>query len=173
MDINRLTHARDDLEGIQSFYAQSVSPGKYMTANFAPKPSGVNNVAVEQQMVYPREGYGINNRAVDVDSILRIQSEYKSNRCNIRAQARPFLTVPYMAGGRGNPDVESTLLLSEQVRNGKECGTVTEKAFDGAFTPMIPTMAQNVQNPVNLITEVAAPGWIRGGLPSREYMRGN
>jgi hypothetical protein len=123
-------------------------------------------------MVFPREGYGINNREIDVDSVLRIQAEYKNNRCNIRAQARPFLTVPFMAGGRGNPDVESNLLYAEQVRTGKECGTVTEQAFDGAFIPMIPTMARNVQNPNNLITEVASPGWIRGGMPSREYMRG-
>jgi hypothetical protein len=173
MDINRLTHARDDLQGIQSFYAQSVSPGRYLTTNLAPKASGVNSAAIDQQMVYPREGYGLNNRAIDVDSILRLQSDFKNNRCNIRAQARPFLTVPFMAGGRGNPDVESSLLLSEQVRNGKECGTVTEQAFDGVFTPMIPMMAQNIQNPANLITEVAAPGWIRGGIPSREYMRGN
>lgn len=172
MDINRLTRARDDLEGIQSFYAQSVTPGRYMTTNFAPKSSGVNTSAVDQQMVFPREGYGLNNRAIDVDSILRLQAEYKNNRCNIRAQSRPFLTIPFMAGGLGNTDIESSLLLSEQVRAGKECGTITEKAFDNAFTPMIPTLAENIQNPANLIPEVATPGWIRGGLSSREYMRG-
>jgi hypothetical protein len=172
MNINRLTHARDDLEGIQSFYAQSVSPGRYMTTNFTPKASGVNTVSAEQHMLYPRDGYGYNNNSINVDSILRLQGEYKNNRCNIRAQARPFLTVPFMAGGMGNTDVESSLLMSEQVRAGKECGTVTEQAFDGAFIPMIPTLAKNVQNPENLIPEVASPGWIRGGLSSREYMRG-
>jgi hypothetical protein len=172
MNINRLTRARDDLEGIQSFYAQSVTPGSYMTTNFVPKSSGVNMSAVNEQMVFPREGYGLNNRAIDVDSILRLQAEFKNNRCNIRAQARPFLTVPFMAGGMGNTDIESSLLMSEQIRAGKECGTVTEQSFDNVFTPMIPTLAQNIQNPANLIPEVATPGWIRGGLSSREYMRG-
>jgi hypothetical protein len=172
MNINRFTHARDDLQSIQSFYAQSASPGRYLTTNLIPQASGVNGVAIDQQMVYPREGYGLNNRVIDVDSILRQQADYKNNRCNIRAQSRPFLTVPYMAGGMGNTDVESTLLMPEQVRTGKECGTVTEQAFDGAFIPMIPTVAKNIQNPANLISEVASPGWIRGGLSSREYMRG-
>jgi len=76
-----------------------------------------------------------------------------------------------MAGGRGNPDVESLLLHPEQVRLGKECGTVTENFFDGQFTPMIDMLKKNIQNPKNLIPEVAANGWIRGGVPSREYVR--
>jgi hypothetical protein len=76
-----------------------------------------------------------------------------------------------MGGGRGNPDVESLLLHSEQIRLSKECGTVTEQQFDGVYTPMIPNLKENIQNPNNLITEDASPGWIRGGLPSRAYIR--
>jgi hypothetical protein len=121
--------------------------------------------------LYPREGFGLNNASIDSDSVLRNQPEFKSNRCLIRAQARPFLSVPYMGGGRGNPDVESLLLHSEQVREGKECGTITEMGFDGVFTPMIPNLKENIQNSNNLITEDASPGWIRGGLPSRAYIR--
>jgi hypothetical protein len=76
-----------------------------------------------------------------------------------------------MGNGRGNADVESMLLHSQQVRVGKECGTVTEQSFDGVFTPMVPSLERNIQNPNNLIPEVAAEGWIRGGLPSRLYNR--
>jgi len=36
---------------------------------------------------------------------------------------------------------------------------------------MIPNLKENIQNPNNLITEDAAPGWVRGGLPSRAYIR--
>ena len=131
----------------------------------------MNPLAVQEYMLYPREGFGLNNASIDSDSVLRNQPEFKSNRCLIRAQARPFLSVPYMGGGRGNPDVESLLLHSEQVREGKECGTITEMGFDGVFTPMIPNLKENIQNANNLITEDASPGWIRGGLPSRAYIR--
>ncbi len=171
MDINRLTHPKDDLCGIQSFYAQSAGPGRYQTTNLVPKASGVNSMAIGQQLVYPREGYGLNNAAIDADSFLRNQPEFKSNRCNIRQQARPFLTVPYMATGRGNPDVESLLLHAEQVRLGKECGTVTENFFDNQFTPMIDMLKNNIQNPKNLIPEVAAAGWQRGGIDTRSLVR--
>ena len=76
-----------------------------------------------------------------------------------------------MAGGRGNPDVESLLIHSEQVRMGKECGTVTEQFFDQQYVPMIPLLKANVQKPSNLIEESAAPGWIHGGIPTRSYLR--
>ena len=170
-DINRMTHARDDLCGIQSYYAQSVGPGRYLTTNLVPDARGVNPASVNELLIYPREGYGYNNAAIDADSFMRNQPGFKTNRCQIRAQARPFLTVPFMAGGRGNQDLESLLQHSEQVRMGKECGTVTEQFFSQQYTPMIPILRENVQKPSNLIPEVAASGWIHGGIPTRSYLR--
>jgi hypothetical protein len=76
-----------------------------------------------------------------------------------------------MGTGRGNSDVESLLIHSEQVRQGKECGTVTEQSFDGVFEPLIKNVRENIQNPQHLVTEVAAKGWVRGGIPSRQYLR--
>jgi hypothetical protein len=76
-----------------------------------------------------------------------------------------------MAGGRGNPNIESLLLHSEQVRMGKECGTVTEQMFDQQWTPMIPVLKENIQKPSNLIQEAADKGWLRAGVPTRSYLR--
>ena len=171
MDINRLTKTRDDLCGIQQYYTQSLGPGKYTTMNLVPDAKQVNPLASEQQLMYPREGYGFNNAQVDADSMLRNEPSFKSNRCQIRAQARPFLTVPYMGGGRGNPDVESQLIHGELVKQMKECGTVTEQEFTGQWTPLVQSLSENIQNPKNLVPEAAAAGWIRGGIPSRAYMR--
>jgi len=170
-EINRSTHTKDDNCGISQYYKQSIQNGKYYTTNLVPDAREVNPLAVNNLVVYPREGFGFNNHAIDADSVLRNQPEFKNNRCNIRPQARPFLTVPFMGGGRCNPDVESLLLHSEMVRTGKECGTVTEQQFDGVFTPLIASVKNNIQDPKNLVTEVAAPGWVRGGIPSRSYIR--
>jgi hypothetical protein len=171
MQINRLTHPRDDGCGIEQYYKQSVGPGSYTTTNLVPAARDVNPLAAQNLLIYPREGFGANNAFIDAESVLKNQPEFNNNRCNIRAQARPFLSVPYMGSGRGNADVESLLLHSEQVRQGKECGTVTEQQFDGVFTPQIPVVKNNIQKPENLIEEMASPGWIRGGVPSRNYVR--
>jgi hypothetical protein len=169
--VNRSTHTKDDNSGIEQYYRQSITAGQYYTTNLVPDAREVNPLAIDNVVVYPREGFGLNNKSIDADSVLRNQPEFKNNRCNIRAQARPFLTVPFMGGGRGNADVESILLHSAQVRQGKEAGTVTEQAFDQVFVPLIPSVKDNIQNPKNLITEVADAGWVRGGLPSRSYIR--
>ena len=171
LQLNRLTHTKDDSCGIEQYYKQSVGPGAYTTTNLVPDARDVNPLAAKELLVYAREGFGSNNKQIDSESVLKNQPEFNNQRCNIRAQARPFLGVPYMGGGRGNAEVETLLLHSEQVRMGKECGTVTETQFDGVFTPMIPTVKNNIQKPENLITEMASPGWIRGGLPSRSYIR--
>jgi hypothetical protein len=76
-----------------------------------------------------------------------------------------------MQGGNPSRDVECLLLHSEQVRMGKECGTVTEQFFSQQYTPMIPILKNNIQNPKNIIPEVASAGWINGGIPSRSYLR--
>jgi len=171
MDINRLTHTRDDACGISSYYSQSVGVGQYYLTNLVPDAHRVNPLSIDSVLIYPKEGYGANNAQIDAESVLKNQPEYKNNRCIIRAQARPFLTVPFMGTGRGNSDVESLLIHSEQVRQGKECGTVTEQSFDGVFEPLIKNVRENIQNPQHLVTEVAAKGWVRGGIPSRQYLR--
>ena len=170
MEINRLTSTKDDLCGVQQYYKQSVGPGHYAVTNLVPDAREVNPLAAGAVTTYAREGYGYNNKQIDTDSVLRNQPEFKSSKCFIRSQARPFLSVPFMGGGRGNPDVESLLIHSEQVRTGAECGTITENQLN-VFDPLIPSVAANIQKPSNLIPEVAQPGWIRGGIPSRQYIR--
>jgi hypothetical protein len=171
MDVNRLTHTRDDACGIESYYSQSVSPGRYAVTNLVPDANHVIPLSMSAITSSTREGYGANNARIDDESVLKNQSEFKNNRCLIRNQARPFLSIPFMGTGRGNSDVESMLLHSEQVRQGRECGDVTEKAFDGAFEPLIKPVRDNIQRADHLVTEDAAKGWIRGGIPSRQYIR--
>ena len=171
MEINRLTHTKDDACGIQQYFRQSVGPGAYTTTNLVPSAKEVNPLAVSNLLVYPRDGYGSNNMQIDSESILKNQPEFNNNRCNVRAQARPFLSVPYMGGGRGNAEVETLLQHAEYSRMGKACDTVTETFFASQFTPLIPSLAASIQDPKNIVPEVAAAGWMRGGLPSREYIR--
>lgn len=171
MEINRLTNVRDDLCAVQQYYKQSSGPGNYATTNLVPDARQVNPLSVESLIIYPREGFGLNNKNINADSILRNQPGFLSKRCSTRQQARPFLSVPFMGGGRGNAEVETLLQHSEFSRMGKACDTVTETFFSQQFTPLVEPLAKSIQDPKNLVPEVAAPGWIRGGLPSREYIR--
>ena len=48
-----------------------------------------------------------------------------------------------------------------------------EKSFDNHKGNLIPSLQATIQNPANLVEGVAADGWIRGGMPSRELARDN
>ena len=73
MEINRLTHTRDDSCGIDQYFVQSKGPGSYATTNLVPPATDVNPLAVQSLMLFPREGYGTNNKKIDSDSVLRNQ----------------------------------------------------------------------------------------------------
>ena len=150
----------------------SEGPGTYMTNNLVPKQAAVAKIEYDNPTLLGREGFGLNNAEVDDDSKLRNESiQAGRQRCPVHVQARPFATVPYMGNGRGNPDIESSLIYSEFARVERPCGTVTETFFANQFVPLVPHLAEHIQNPKNLVPEAAADGWIRGGIPSRQFVR--
>jgi hypothetical protein len=170
--INAFTRAWDDGCEVSQQIRDAAGPGKYMVTNLVPKESGAAKLAQVNPTILGREGFGFNNNRIDDDSRMRNeQTQAGRQRCPLHVQARPFATVPYMGNGRGNPDVESALIYSEFARVERPCGTVTETFFDNQFTPLVPHLAAHIQNPSNLIPEVAANGWVRGGIPARIYVR--
>ena len=48
---------------------------------------------------------------------------------------------------------------------------MSDTFYENQFTPLIPYVSKNVQNPVHLIEEVASKGWVRAGIPSRQWVR--
>lgn len=153
---------------------ESAAPGSYMVTNLVPAAGEATSLAYQQPAVPASAGYGWSASAIDVDSTLRNHAmQTNSPHCPIRGrvQARPFATVPFMGRGKGDAELESRLQMSEFVRQGKECGTISDKFYENQFTPMIPYVAANIQNPVHLIPEVASAGWVRAGVPSRQWVR--
>lgn len=170
--INGFTRERDDVCSYNHEYRESVGPGRYVMTNLVPERAVTVPQALSNPTVIAAEGFGFDQKEIDQDSILRNNPVLEGrSRCPLRVQSRPFATVPFMGRGRGNQELESKLQQSEFVRTGKECGTVSETFFDGQFVPLIPHLQTNVQNPKNLVPEVASAGWIRGGIPSRQYVR--
>jgi hypothetical protein len=170
--INEFTRSWDDGCEVAQQIRDQVGPGQYQVRNLVPIQAEAAAVEYPNPTLLGREGFGLNNVRIDDDSRLRVNFTQEGRlRCPLHNQSRPFATVPYMGNGRGNADVESSLIYSEFARIERPCGTVTETFFDGQFTPLVPHLAKHIQNPSNLVPEVAAAGWIRGGVPSRQFVR--
>jgi hypothetical protein len=115
---------------------------------------------------------GIGGCAVDTDSKIRLGQVQNNPKSRISLLSRPFVTVPYLGKGTHKPVAESRLQQGDSIRNRKSCNGLSEQSFiKYTYTPMLPSLERNIQNPVNIVEGVADEGWIRGGLPSRELVR--
>jgi hypothetical protein len=114
---------------------------------------------------------GINGCNIDESSMLSL-AELSRGRSKLSLFQRTFTTVPYLGRGKSNPILESQIQQGDMFSNRKSVNNITEMSFTNySNTPMIPTLKSTINNPANLIEGVAAEGWIRGGIPSRELVR--
>jgi hypothetical protein len=173
-NIQQFTRVRDDPFNHNFQNKETVSPGAYQVNNMYPSLATAERIAYEQPIVPERDGFGWSAASIDIDSSLRNHGlQTLSPHCPVRGrtQARPFVTVPYMGRGKGDTNVESRLFMPDFVRQTKDCGTISDATYENQFTPMIPHLAKNIQDSRHLIQEDAAPGWINGGIPSRQWVR--
>ena len=131
--------------------------------NFALSAPNINYTGTHQT------GFGGCN--IDVNSDLLIDPLTRPP-CRISLFQRPFLTVPYLGRGAVDPVTESAIQQGDQISRRKTSIENSEKSFlSHHYTPMLPSLANSMNNPGNFVESVAANGWIRGGLPSRELVK--
>ncbi len=80
-----------------------------------------------------------------------------------------FAGPPFMGNGSStlrNPDIKSRLMSGEQTHVKKSiaptCGVTIDR-----FTPLIPCIAENIQNTEHIIPD----HWVRGGMSTRTVVR--
>lgn len=176
---DNLSRIGNDECGVTARDTQNSSFGNYLTTNYFVAECGMKqpiNFATKQPNVFYRGGVGSNNGAggcvVSDETKLMVGNKPTRHRCKLSLQQRQFLTVPFLGRGPAKPVFESKIQQGAQITDKKSCRMLTEKCFMGySNIPMIPSLNNTIQNPANLIEQVAADGWIRGGLPSRELTR--
>jgi len=109
---------------------------------------------------------------VDANSDLLIGTINTHPKCRISLYERPFKTVPYLGRGSSNPVLESHIQQGDMITNKKSINTTTEQSYmPYSNYPLLPSIENSITNPANLVEGVAADGWIRGGVPSRELQK--
>jgi len=145
----------------------------YMLSNYSSDITSDSHVlfATQQPSVMftgVAHGGGLNGSVIDFDSRLMIKKTEGRPLEKLQLMQRPFLTVPYMGRGYGNPNIESQLQQGEMVSDKKSVSTVMEKSFATDYSLFVSDadMASRVQN--FHVEESAMDGWVRGGVASRE-----
>ena len=84
-------------------------------------------------------------------------------------KTRVFIGAPLMSTGQSvlkNPDLSSRLSRSEDTRVKKSASSLSGMSVDN-FIPLVPNIANNIQDPSHIIPEY----WVRGGMSSRSVHR--
>lgn len=172
--INRTTRIHDDPCDQAVQVKESQGPGSYFTTNLVPAASESASIAYQQPAMLGAAGYGWSIAQISADSMLRLHSQQTNSPSapiRARVQSRPFLSVPFMGRGKGDAQLESQFQQPTWVRTDKSSGTISDAFYENQFIPMIPHVAQHVQNPAHIIQEDASKGWVRAGIPSRQWLR--
>jgi hypothetical protein len=173
-----LTRLGDDSCYVSERTKQNSQFGSYNTTNFFSQNCGLKkplDFATSMPNVFVNGGFGNSGAGgcnINSDSKLKIGTIQTNPKCRISLLTRPFLSVPYLGRGPSNPILESQIQQGDFITNKKSCNTTTEQShIDYRHYPLIPSLQASVTNPSNLVEGVAAEGWIKGGLPTRELIR--
>ena len=172
---DNLTGLNDDSCSISEKEVQNQNFGNYNVQSYFLQNCGMKkpiSFATSQPNVFYNGSHtvGLGGCNVDSDSNLRIGSIQTNPKCRISLQQRPFLTVPFLGRGPSRPVEESKLMQGSYSGDKKSCKNLTEKTLK-TNQELVPSLKASIQNPANLCEGIAADGWIRGGLPSRELSR--
>lgn len=153
---------------------QSMGPGGYQINNHYDCDTTIKdtvNNATENVVTNFKNGYDVGCNAIDDSSKLRIGASRKFPRCPNQLFTRPYLTVPYMGKGPGNMELESQINPGETTKVKRSVNTLSGVTIPHYFTPLVPHLEHNIQNPKHIVQESVDDGWVRGGSNTRLIIR--
>ena len=174
---DHLSRIGDDSCGLSQRNIQNGQQSTYALTNFFAQDCGMKK-PIEFATSQPNINFsgshqvGMGGCNIDTNSDLLIGTINTHPKCRISLFERPFKTVPYLGRGSSNPVLESHIQQGDMITNKKSINTTTEQSYmPYSNYPLIPSIENSITNPANLVEGVAADGWIRGGVPSRELQK--
>lgn len=111
---------------------QSVDPGNYMLTNYY----GMCNTNKQMDLALRERGSLVKNGFghamgcnIDNDSYMRNEVITTNPRMQHQLFLRPYLTVPYLGRGNGEPDTESFLRSGFQTDMSKACDVLADRSI--------------------------------------------
>jgi len=113
----------------------------------------------------------IGERGCLVNINTELRDEVLTNKNYIHQLPQKY-NAGFFGKGKYDPNVESVIQGGNLTSFGdRACNVLSGVTIDNYFTPMIPRLAKEVQNPIHLIPEDNSEGWVRGGIPSRDVYK--
>jgi len=156
---------------------QNVNTCNYTLQNYFATDCAMKNsisLATTQPGINYKGGFqnGAGGCNIDANSQLLIGSIQTHPKCRIDLFQRPFATVPYLGRGSVDATIESEIQQGEMITNKRSVTKLGEKSYlEYTNTPLMNSLRERYTNASYSVEGAASPGWVRGGVPSRELMR--
>jgi len=154
---------------------QRMGQGRYDLDNMYGCECGLTNardLQLSQPAINFSAGYGsIGEAGCLIDTNTDLRDDILTNK-NLINQLPQRYNAGYFGRGAFNVDTESVIQGSDLTSfGGKACNVLAGVSIPNFYTPMIPRLSKEVQNPIHLIPEDNSKGWVRGGIPSRDVYK--
>ena len=148
----------------------SIKPGNYILNNIynCNGIKDINNFANLTRGFIAHDGFGINPNNINNDSQMKYNT--LTNKKNVNQLfPRSIGTIPLL---RKKMDLNADSLIKspEYNDNSKSYKTVVDTDFN-RFTPLVPHLKNNVQNPNHIIPENSLNYWKQGGISTRNLVK--
>lgn len=165
----------NDNPAIDQRNIQNMNNTNYNLENFYPAcpMNRAKDFALNQPNVFYKGSHEGGIKGCEMDSSNELKYTHISRpACKLSLVPRPFLTVPYLGRGLGDPDAEFQLRVGENALNKKTVNNTMEQNFsDHKNYPLIDSVKETVTNTAYSIEDDAMKGWQRGGMSAREFAR--
>jgi hypothetical protein len=121
-----------------------------------------------------KDGFGFVGKDgifVENDSFLRTNQDTMTHgRERKMLCSRLFTSVPFRGGNGsgGNPELELSIRSGIHEVHHKTC---MDLHCPDTFVPLVPCLKENIQDHKHIIQQDVDMTWIRGGYPSRQFMK--
>jgi hypothetical protein len=172
---NNISGIKSDMTDQTQQNLQNTRFGSYTVSNyFSETVSDAQIQFASSQPGFVIHNGGVAGSVIDYESALFKTESERSLDGKVQLFERPFLTVPYLGRGAGDPTLESQLQQGEIVSDKKSVSTISELSYiDYSTYPMRDDLKEQIANPANSVQELAMDGWVRGGVSAREMVANN
>ena len=170
---NQMTRIGDDYTDVSERNIQNVNSANYLLDNLNTSCPMTKTISFATSQPNVNYSGGYTAGCLINESSELLNTAISRPKVKLSLNQRPYLTVPYLGRGQSNVVLETQILQGGDLVNNKKSVNPSSEINHTtySFTPMLPSLQATITNPANLIENIAAEGWIRGGLPSRDLAR--
>jgi hypothetical protein len=167
--VNKLTSLQQD-ENLKKYETiQAMGSGNYVLKDYTNIFNKSEEIATSQPYVNFSDGHGISKDIIDKEKKVGKINNFRGDANQL--YPRPYLTIPYTGKGNYDVDKHSEIRSYNISADDRACNSLSGVSIEQQYTPLVPNLKDNIQNPINIIQEDSVPDWYRGGIDTTQIRK--